>query len=187
MNRSYLRLIFILIWIGWILFSFINLVYYNDDNPIKLKYGGLLDTRYKVVFPEGWAFFTKSPRDDYIQLYQWKNNKFEEYPYQRQADLNNWVGLKRNARSIGVEFAYLVGKIPQGENQWLGCDAGVLDSCVNDSNFRTFEITNNTKDPLISGRIFAVKRKVIPWAWSSNYKKVKLPIEIISLNVSCPK
>jgi hypothetical protein len=40
MNRSYLRLIFILIWIGWILFSFINLVYYNDDNPIKLKYGG---------------------------------------------------------------------------------------------------------------------------------------------------
>ncbi|HTS46113.1 MAG TPA: SdpA family antimicrobial peptide system protein [Puia sp.] len=185
MGKS-LRFAFIVIWSFWILFIVFNLITYSDDNPIKIRYR-IFDGRFKLFFPEGWAFFTKSPREDFIEVYEMSNSHLQKVRGQRQAELSDWLGLKRDSRAESVEFSYLLSRVKSqdGDSLWTECNFSELENLISHDKVKTYPVSNSTISPFYCGRIFLVKKQVVPWAWSANFEKINLPVQVISLLVEC--
>jgi len=177
-----IRLSFIFIWVFWIVFIGYIFVGYNDDNPIKIKYPGF-DKKVRLFLPEGWAFFSKSPRDDYMQIYENSNGHLIEIKGQRHGALSNLLGLKRTSRSMSVEYSYLLSKV-KTKVEWSECNDNI-DSFIAKNVVKPVDVINKTRSPILCGKYYIAQYKVIPWAWANNYENVQLPCKLTLLNVIC--
>jgi antimicrobial peptide system SdpA family protein len=172
------RISFVAICIFWVAFAFISLLVYVEDNPIRMNYKSSHSIR--MLFPQGWAFFTKSPRDENIQIYQLVNGKLEVMPGQRQATFEHLMGVKRDARAMSVEYATMLYDIPP--TKWVKCE-------VNPSEFikkhpmAAVKVKNKTPLALLHGDIYLISQATVPWAWAKFAKNVTLPSNILHLNI----
>ena len=171
-----LRNIFVITCLLWCCLIFACLVTYSNENPIKTRFASF--QILQNILPQGWAFFTKNAREAPIEVYQYSNSRVIIHPEHRQASLTNLLGFKRNARSMSVEFSYLMDKI---ENvKWSKYPQGKI---IIHKPF--FDVDNLNKTPILNDTILLMKTNPIPWAWSKNRTRVKYPYEIIRLNIRC--
>jgi len=129
------------------------------------------------VFPQGWGFFSKSPREESIMILNssydlatvWPNNSFE-----------NLLGVKRFGRTQGIEMGLLYSQIP--ENMWTACESD-LKNCVAPTEVIT--VNNTTPVPSFCGEYIIVKRQVVPWAWSKIMETDEMPLKFAKVVSSC--
>lgn len=64
---------------------------------------------------EGWAFFTRDPREKSVNIYVYKNGKYLPF-IKPNGDLSNFFGLSRKSREYAFEVGQLYPYIK--DNQW---------------------------------------------------------------------
>jgi antimicrobial peptide system SdpA family protein len=125
-----------------------------------------------MLFPQGWVFFTKSPKEEMIDVY--KKNSKKEYV---RVPLNNssassYYGLNRFNRLKQLEFDYILMESKKVE--WSTLDSLKFHSKLS--------IYNRTNINTLNGDLLLVKHKPIPWSWRKNqniqvekkYKKINV-------------
>ncbi|MBB4889529.1 SdpA family antimicrobial peptide system protein [Streptomyces netropsis] len=134
------------------------------------------------VAPQGWAFFTKSPRD------------VEVLPYGRTADgtwtslaltphssPHNAFGLDRASRSQGIEISLLLNLAEKKD--WKECEEGLADCLAGARAARKVE--NPSPEPTVCGRVALVQEKPVPWAWRDLVDERTTPERFLTLDVTC--
>ncbi|PEJ17837.1 SdpA family antimicrobial peptide system protein [Bacillus pseudomycoides] len=169
---------FLAISILWFLVFFYGIQNALPSNPIKdLPFSKKLNIA--TWFPQGWGFYSKSPREDYFSVVDIKNEKLAaEWPNNLP---KNYFGLKRFGRSQGVEAGMISSNVPPSSMQKCSGDPK---KCLKNSKV-LMNIENASPNPTICGDIGIVNQQTVPWAWSK--RKIDMPSKIARVNVTCSK
>lgn len=155
-------------------------------NPIKLPFEDHFDIR--LLLPEGWAFFTRDPRDPRM------------LPYQRGADgqwtrasrtpnfqPHNLFGIDRGGRAQGVEMGLLMEQTRQVDR--IDCEVEPT-LCLERAPVGE-KIRNRSPNPTLCGEVGFVFQRAVPYAWSrtnrekSPEKKIIMPSKVLRLEIEC--
>lgn len=149
-------------------------------NPINLPLSGAISAN--VFMPQGWKFFTRNPREDDIKIFR-KNNEgnWVSATFGANSSPVNLFGIKRTARSQGIEIGLLMASIKKDE--WVECK-GRTDVCMEQAATNK-TIVNESPLPTICGEVAFVMQPPVPWAWSRAKREVVMPSKLIKVGVVC--
>ncbi len=149
-------------------------------NPIEIT--NEVDSRVFNFIPQGWAFFTRDPREAQIAIYKIENdNILKPYP-QRHSLFTNLFGLKRTSSKLLTELQLLKLKTVDSlysDAKW-NYQINIFDKIITN----TFECKNEIYDPILLGNFIVVYQKPVPWAWSKSIKEIKMPAKIIRFKIN---
>lgn len=112
------------------------------------------------VIPQGWAFFTKSPRDPFLLVYSEDENA-QELLQMPTVKAENYFGLSRYGRAQPVELANIVNTI--APEAWSKCGP-TTEQCLN-MNSPAVEVRNGKPAPTLCGSLSVVEVAPTPWAY----------------------
>ncbi len=175
-TRRVTRIVLTLAWGLLIPLSFLSAI---EDSPIRPSRKAKM--AWMTILPEGWSFFTKSPRSPEIIAYKWSGQHWERISYSATAGENLW-GITRNSRVQGVEIGALFSAVP--------ADAWTEDIDPFRDDFQLEElplmtIRSNSVRPTACGTILIEERPPVPWAWSRSADTVRMPGRFARLAVTC--
>lgn len=154
-------------------------------SPLKKPVLGAQSTQqistYQLLLPEGFAFFTRDPREPDIKRYRRHEGSWRQAGLGPHSLPSNLLGLDRWSRTQGVEYAMLLQEYELEE--WTDCDGDPI-ACL-DSIAVADTIQNADPQPTLCGVIGFVRQEPVPWAWSSNRESLSMPAHILKLNVIC--
>jgi len=133
----------------------------------------------RTLLPEGWAFFTRNPRERVDHLYEVRANG--ELVAGNPADERSLLGFDRKPRLRSAELAGLVSKVP--ESAWISCRASLNECLRQESPELQISITMNV--PAFCGRAVIQSRTPVPWAWRKSYDSIHMPSRFVRVNVDC--
>jgi antimicrobial peptide system SdpA family protein len=116
------------------------------------------------VIPEGWSFFTRSPREEMADIYRiGKNKKLEKVSFQCSAS-ENYFGISRKSRRIGMEISIVASKL--SDSLWIknkNYNNNLLDSIP------TNNVTVDKDVIFLTKGDYLIKAFLpIPWAWAKS-------------------
>jgi antimicrobial peptide system SdpA family protein len=138
-----------------------------------------------TLIPEGWAFFTRNPREDKLVGFRYSESGILEAVEQRSmADPGFLWGIRRTKRAQQVELAVLATAV-EGD-YWIQC-TGPIEECIarRELPLRSVELTNPRHPSSVCGEIYLVLQPPLPWAWWRSLPKAVMPSEIALVNVRC--
>lgn len=119
----------------------------------------------QTVWPQGWAFFTKSPRSVEIIPFRRVSGHWRLAAMTPQVRLANAFGLSRRQRAQGPEVAILSDAIPS--SGWTACDAYSPDECSPVlQRLAPVQLQNTALDPSLCGQILFALGRPVPWAYA---------------------
>jgi antimicrobial peptide system SdpA family protein len=136
----------------------------------------------RSLVPEGWAFFTKSPRIPDPTIYGldsgggWRT--LTEGP-QANPTRDSLLGLDRLSRSQGTEVAIVTNQVPA--NAWTECNRQPTDCLSPLSPVGT--IKNFSTHHTICGDVGVAIQEVLPWAWHG--LSTEMPSKVVRVVVTC--
>lgn len=148
------------------------------DSPLRPS----LRLRQDVVAiaPQGWAFFTRDPREPVDRIYARSGPEWVQVTYSNSSR-RNWLGLKRDARALNVELASLLTEVDS--SQWSDCK-GRIETC---REIPAVPVVNRSRLRALCGEILVERRPPTPWAWSRAKRPVLLDSKIAQLDVRCDR
>jgi len=151
-------------------------------NVVTLPAENLIRPVISVLFPEGWAFFTRDPQLERVMpLVRQSDGSWQTRWLGPHSEPRNLFGIDRSSKAQGVELGLLIGAIPQSEAK--SCDVGPMTCVETSAPSRT--IANTSPDPTICGDVAIVFQKPVPWAWSGARVAVIMPSRIMRVSVEC--
>ena len=135
----------------------------------------------RILMPQGFAFFTRNPREADIYLYQREAGDWRTALMSPHARSSNLFGLKRKSRAQLTEYALLLSRARA--DLWTSCDENPSDCLPHAEVVDT--VQNITPNPTICGIAGFVRQEPVPWAWSESKDDIDMPSELIKLHVSC--
>ncbi|MEO0775336.1 MAG: SdpA family antimicrobial peptide system protein [Bacteroidota bacterium] len=157
-----------------------SLPYNPIDIPTKLK------MNLNALMPEGWAFFTRNPREASIFLYaeQEESGRFDTYCTYPSASPTHWMGTKRTLRSIGAEVGALITQVP--DSVWVAGEGRIVPFLTeHHTEFPHADLPNPVSGPYVCGEVYLVKKTPTPWAWARHDHKLDHQFKIAKIEVSC--
>ncbi|MFF4159236.1 SdpA family antimicrobial peptide system protein [Streptomyces sp. NPDC001678] len=135
------------------------------------------------VAPQGWAFFTKSPRDVEVLPYrQAAAGGWASLALTPHSSPHNAFGLDRASRSQGIEISLLLNLAEKKE--WKECGENDLADCL--ANARpSRKVRNPSPEPTVCGRVALVQEKPVPWAWRDLVDERTTPERYLAMDVTC--
>lgn len=156
-------------------------LYTVHENPIKLNIN--LENKLFTFVPQGWAFFTRNPREAQIVIYQkTADNRFEEIS-QRHSSHNNLFGLKRKASKILSELQFIKREI--NDSLYQNTMWSYQEKIYSKVPLEVVSVQNQMEDQILCGEYIVIYQKTVPWAWSRSLYRIKMPTKIIRLNILC--
>lgn len=130
----------------------------------------------RQVLPEGWSFFTKSPRDAFVVAYDENGDEVGTAPNAQP----KWAfGLNRTSRLGGIDVDRVMRKLDQAA--WQRCDLGVdLAACAAKLKARTVEITDQPHS--LCGDVTLAKVQPTPWAFRGTDSPIE---EVAVVRIQC--
>ena len=129
--------------------------------------------------PEGWAFFTLSPRSPFPRVYRLESaGRWRNVTPGPIADPNYAMGLDRAGRSQGPEVGLLLTGVPK--DGWRKCIGDPV-SCLSKASAGV--TVANTSRRTICGDIGIVVQDVLPWAWRNLH--TQMPSKVTRMRVTC--
>jgi antimicrobial peptide system SdpA family protein len=168
----------VLIALAWVVIMVYSVYPALPYNPVYLP--GAAQTNSLVLAPQGWAFFTRNPREERLLVYGRGPDGWRPLLLGPQARLRNKLGLARKPRAQGVELAQLV---EQAQNAWEPCDAD-FHVCLTRMSSET-QVRNSGPNRTICGPVVVVAQEPIPWAWLREPEPVTMSSRILVLKVLC--
>jgi antimicrobial peptide system SdpA family protein len=134
----------------------------------------------KSFLPEGWAFFTRNPRE--------ATEKF----YEEQADGSVVPGNASDLRSIGspsrlerirsMEVGMVLPQVPK--EAWVPCE-NTFAECLKVLPPDRAKISISMHDCSYRGRAVIQRNAPIPWAWRTSYHRIRMPSMLARVEVEC--
>ena len=163
----------------WVVVIYGILVASLPFNPLSVP--RILTINLQTICPQGWAFFTRNPREEQTYLYRIIEDQPVLQPV-HNSRASNLFGAERRARLESMEIAMLAESVKA--DKWFNCEDGIgqLDSL---NQLSTVKIRNNFSHPKICGAILLEKKEQVPWAWSKEISAGEVPSKIAKLLVLC--
>jgi antimicrobial peptide system SdpA family protein len=155
-------------------------------NPIKLPFEKHLRLYALMLLPQGWAFFTRDPREERFHVFSRdQNGKWIRALRGPNASPANFFGLKRASRAQGIEVGLLLSKVPG--SGWQTCSEQP-EVCLEQAPL-VATIENITPHPTLCGEVGLALQKPVPWAWSYHRSgsqiTITMPSKVARLEVRC--
>lgn len=150
-------------------------------NPLNLSYNE--KTSIFTLIPQGWGFFTRNPREDEPYIYK-KVGKDWIKVSNSNSDVGYFFGASRKGRKINFEAYSLLSQI-KDSLAWKKADI-VIASAKDFEPLPVVQVVNNTTNPILFGEFVFVKKRKVPWAWSSYYFKQPMPSKLVRFRVVKP-
>lgn len=166
-------------------YSFLALQTIASNMPYNPLRSGKFNASIVTIFPEAWAFFTRSPREEQIYLYRLENDRLVEESYQN-TNADCLFGLSKNQRAKGIEIGHLFETAVSKKNDWATCEDD-LNNCKNWGSLPAVSVINPSYSKQVCGEYYLVSRKIIPWAWSASRDNIHMPSKVIKINALCLK
>lgn len=133
--------------------------------------------------PQGWKFFTKSPRDPEIAVFtRDEAGEWDQVNDETITSSGSFLWLDRSVRARGVEMALLVHDVPA--TAWrMGCrgpDVECLDGLA-----PAMEVESVSPAPTMCGTVGFVSRPPVPWMWARSGAAHRMPAMAVVLRVRC--
>lgn len=171
------RVALALLWAGVILWVTVGSV---PDSPLRLP---LRVTQNMIaVSPQGWAFFTRDPREPVDRLYRRQGDAWVRANYANTSP-RNLFGVRRAARAVNVEMASLLAQAPDAA--WTDCESSLADCLRGDGAPPVVEVDNPSALRSLCGRLAVERRPPVPWAWSGSERPIHMPGQVLLLDVDC--
>lgn len=139
----------------------------------------------RQIFPQGWGFFTRPADSEMLVPYAITDQgSLEPITMGVNSEPRFIFGFDRTSRSQAVEITLLLDGLT--EDSWLDC-AHSPERCLRDweNSMSDFIVENYYAKPSICGRVAIVAESVTPFLWREMEETVRLPSEMIVLNVEC--
>jgi antimicrobial peptide system SdpA family protein len=136
------------------------------------------------LVPEGWAFFTRNPKEDNTILYRpAKGGGVKQFSMIAGAP-RNVFGLNRYSRMVGKELAAMmryIKDLPVDSIKGLPeNNLAILDTIT------AVKIPNDARFPLLKGIYYLRWVKPVPWAWAKTANIESMTqSKIIKIDVVC--
>ena len=156
----------------FVFLAFFSSLSYNLNTP---NYA--VKQLFNLSAPEGWGFFTRSPREEMVDVYAVENNKIKKF-MQKNGHYSNFFGVSRLSRTIGMETSILLSKV--NDSMWSD-NVDISNIKIPSQNYT---LDNESLHFLKSGDYVFVKRKTVPWAWRKNVQQTNIPYEITHIKVA---
>lgn len=147
-------------------------------NPIRLPFESWADVMSWI--PEGWAFFSRDPREEAVFLFARRNDGWTSASMGPNGRISNDFGLNRASRAQGVEVALLMNRFPASAR-----DCRVLPTDCLEAAQSAGSIRNTTPNPSLCGEVGVVLQKPVPWAWWASGHATVMPSRILRISVDC--
>jgi antimicrobial peptide system SdpA family protein len=131
--------------------------------------------------PQGWKFFTRNPREDWLIVYQNRGAAWARTQPEPNFTLSNWLGVGRGVRAEGIEIALLIYDLPR--SAFRPC-RGPAASCIAQAPIAA-RVKNKTPEPKLCGQVGVALQTQVPWAWSVRRDAVIMPSRVARLEVRC--
>jgi antimicrobial peptide system SdpA family protein len=151
-------------------------------NVIVLPFEQELHLAAVVFAPEGWAFFTKNPREPVLIPYtmdtagMWRSAAVGAYD-----DPPHLFGASRSPRAQGVEMGLLSSQI--SPTAWGTCDERIETCLARAASW--FVAGNPSPQPTLCGKVALVRQEPLPWAWASARAETTMPSTFVLVDSRC--
>jgi antimicrobial peptide system SdpA family protein len=177
MHRLSASAAFFLLIIGGIL-CFIFLVLASSLRTNALSPGSSIRSADAYLFPQGWAFFTKDPRDQMVDVYRFGQDERLECVLQKNSASAYFFGISRKGRRVVLEISLILSTLP--DSIWRTSRGEP------DIHFLPQAITVH-REPfmyvLTKGKYLIIEQRPIPWAWAKMNQKKYNPTKFLTLNI----
>jgi antimicrobial peptide system SdpA family protein len=130
------------------------------------------------IIPQGWGFFSKSPREPDLNAIPLEGQDALQWP---NSSLSNYLGISREGRAQGIELGSIIGAIDKDSYQECKEDTY---QCFKSSK-TTIKIDNINRNPTICGKWGVINQEPVPWAWGNKLKSIIMPSKIVKVDVGC--
>ncbi|MFZ4860788.1 SdpA family antimicrobial peptide system protein [Sphingobacterium sp. Mn56C] len=144
--------------LSWIIFGF---AVFSASRNEQVILNSQMKTYLNQMFPEGWGFFTKNPREASMSVYEYKEGKLIEIPFLNQS-IATYFGLSRKRRIIAYEASMVAGTI--GKKNWIENKSKSLEDykdCV-----PIKKKLNSDYSHITCGTYFVKLFNPVPFAWA---------------------
>ena len=169
----------------WLLYSFVLslllLIFYNNIpfNPIAYKFNSVKQAF--SIMPQGWAFFTRSPRESQVLVYNITENGVMRKEVHRHSEPINYFGLRRIQTYKMNELQFILGEIEQ--DQYINTTSNYISNNMGIIPDTTYEVSHVFKHSELSGKtLLIVIQEIVPWAWFG-IDSLMMPAKVIKLKV----
>lgn len=149
------------------------------NNVLELSRTSMPARVLASAFPQGWAFFTRSPQEEQMRVYADTSplRPLDRAPY---AEPRNAFGLDRSARMQTAELAAILAKLR--DTDWTPCssDAG----CVTAAGHAK-PLDNPAQHPSYCGAVVVIARDIVPWGYRDLVPDALRNARAIRLQVRC--
>lgn len=163
---------------GWIVVCSAIMIFSMRGSPLRLPHKTFQNLM--AVLPEGWAFFTRSPREEKLYIYEKHGN--HKKPVDMIASRSTYLfGWNREMRRRGREIGSLVDQL--ATRPLTECQT-TLESCIKNIKTSKVLVVNKSVYPHFCGSFIIVFKRQVPWAWAK-LKKAKMPVRYLDLSITC--
>lgn len=149
-------------------------------NPIKLPFENRVSVR--MLLPEGFGFFTRSPREDRLLLFRRSDRGWQSASVGPSQKAAHAFGVVRAVRAQSIEAGLLMEGLGN-PTRWKRCSEDPL-ACMARS-ASSADISNRSPDPTLCGTVGLAIQETMPWAWAARGAKVTMPSRIMVATVRC--
>jgi antimicrobial peptide system SdpA family protein len=132
------------------------------------------------LIPEGWGFFTKSPRDPETHIARLQNGVLQELNIVSSFQAKYVFGFNRLARAQGLEVDELLLQL-QASSLWRNCQQSITVCSQNLAVQK--KLVNAVHAPTLCGDLLLFERRPIPWAYRES--KPVMPSRLTRVEVVC--
>ncbi len=140
------------------------------------------DVRNTVMslIPEGWGFFTKSPRDPEMQVAVLHNGRLIKLNIVSSFQAKYAFGFNRQSRAQGLEIDGLLSQL-RSSSLWRDCQQNV--AVCSQNLLVQKQLVNSVQFPTLCGNLVLFERRPIPWAYRDS--KPIMPSRLTRVEVVC--
>jgi antimicrobial peptide system SdpA family protein len=137
----------------------------------------------RVWAPQGWKFFTRNPREDWLlPFHRGPDGEWTTASLGPNGRLDAYFGISRRPRAQGIEIGLLLYKLHKGI--WNACN-GDPTYCLEHSPIKA-TLHNRSPNPTLCGVIGFVHQRQVPWAWDARgVAPAFMPSRIAKFEVKC--
>ena len=141
------------------------------------------DIRVRLWAPQGWKFFTRNPREDWLLPFSRSSGgSWQSASLGPNGRLDAYFGISRRPRAQGIEIGLLLFKVPKAA--WDECDHEPT-VCLERSPIKA-TLRNRSPRPTMCGMVGFVQQKQTPWAWEAKGATPKhMPSRVAKFEVKC--
>ena len=131
-----------------------------------------------LIFPEGWGFFTKNPREPQLKVFQLIENDTVPIDMSNHSS-KNYFGFSRKARLISYEASIIVNDVKK--DKWTETTFGKIHS----KSIDTIHIYEKKYFKHIkNGNYIFALFKPLPYAWANQKQEKHNPVNVVKIIIN---